>query len=226
MDSKTNHFRLFPPRSPEIRPFREGKKPSLSAKSASASTPLDDLKNNKTDALLSRIRDETHIQIPPKAHTKSKSDTTSKTKLHETSTTRQNVKRPRQWTSPNSSITFVNDNSRPSSPSDIPMRSTFPRYNPNLPLNQQEYYPQLSNRHSRRHQKPNGLCLPPEPEIDRALGPKTVPASVMNFPLGILESVEVQYSSAVELQGLWEAANGQRPEDLSRCLNLRLTRYI
>lgn len=53
-----------------------------------------------------------------------------------------------------------------------------------------------------------------------------MPASVMNFPLGILESVEVQYSSAVELQGLWEAANGQRPEDLSRCLNLRLTRYI
>lgn len=53
-----------------------------------------------------------------------------------------------------------------------------------------------------------------------------MPASVMNFPPGILESVEVQYSSTVELQGLWEAANGQRPENLSKNLNLRLTRYV
>lgn len=222
MDPKTNQFRLFPPLSPEIKSFRKDKKPE----SASASTPFDDLKSNKTDALLSRIRDETPIQTPPKAHTKSKSHTTSESKPHGTSTARQNAKKPGYWTSPTSSITLVNDNSRPSSPPDIPMRSIFPRYNHNLPLNQQEYYPQSSSSHSRRHQKPNGLSLSPEPEIDRALGPKTVPASVMNFPPGILESVEVQYSSTVELQGLWEAANGQRPENLSKNLNLRLTRYV
>lgn len=53
------------------------------------------------------------------------------------------------------------------------------------------------------------------PEIDRALGPKSVPASVIDLPIGRLDSAEVQYSSAAELRGLWEAAaNGQRPADM------------
>ncbi|KAF7586648.1 hypothetical protein BBP40_008539 [Aspergillus hancockii] len=104
----------------------------------------------------------------------------------------------------------------------VPMRSIFPRYNPHIPLNQQEYYPQVSSN-TRTH-RPTELSFTPTPEIDRALGPKTVPASVMNFPTGILDPLETQYSSIAELKGLWEAANGQRPRDLAGSFNLRVAR--
>jgi len=110
------------------------------------------------------------------------------------------------------------------SASSIPIKSIFPRYNPNLSLNQQDYHPQISSSNTRFRQKPKDLILSPEPEIDRALGPKTVPASVMEFPPGLLDSVEVQYSSAAELQSLWETANGQRSENQTASFNLRLTR--
>ncbi|KAE8418810.1 hypothetical protein BDV36DRAFT_282727 [Aspergillus pseudocaelatus] len=104
----------------------------------------------------------------------------------------------------------------------IPMRSIFPQYNPNVPLSQQQYHPQLS-ANTRTH-RPKELSFTPPPEIDRALGPKTVPASVMNFPAGVLDQVEIQYSSITELKSLWEAANGQRPQDLAGNFNLRVAR--
>ncbi|KAB8209480.1 hypothetical protein BDV34DRAFT_221437 [Aspergillus parasiticus] len=104
----------------------------------------------------------------------------------------------------------------------IPMRSIFPQYNPDVSLSQQQYYPQLS-ANTRTH-RPKELSFTPPPEIDRALGPKTVPASVMNFPAGVLDQVEIQYSSITELRSLWEAANGQRPQDLAGNFNLRVAR--
>jgi hypothetical protein len=102
------------------------------------------------------------------------------------------------------------------------MKSIFPRYDPNVPLSQQKYYPQLPN--SPQGRRPRALTLSPQPEIDRTLGPKTVPASVMDFPTDVLDQVEVRYSSTEELKDLWEAANGQRPKDLAETYNLRVAR--
>ena len=103
------------------------------------------------------------------------------------------------------------------------MRSMFPRYNFSLPLNQQQYYPQSSNDSPRIRTKPRGLTISLPSKIDQALGPKTVPASAANFPTGSLDP-EIRYSTLIELKGLWEAANGQRPQDLPGTFNLRMAR--
>lgn len=88
-------------------------------------------------------------------------------------------------------------------------------------MNQQHYYPDPSfNGH---WDLPRSESETPPPEIDRALGPKTVPASVLNFPVGVLDPVE-RYSTQEELQSLWEIANGQRPQSLPGTFNLCLER--
>lgn len=61
-------------------------------------------------------------------------------------------------------------------------------------------------------------------EIDAVLGPKTVPASVINFPEDALENSSVQYSSAEELEVLWEIANGQKLQNMAGTFNLRVAR--
>ncbi|EKV16413.1 putative proline-rich protein [Penicillium digitatum] len=106
------------------------------------------------------------------------------------------------------------------------MRSISPRFDPKLPLNQQVYHPQLpdASRPVKSFRKPPQLTLSTDTEIDHVLGPKTVPASVLNFPTGALESEEITYSSTEELKMLWETANGQRTRDLVGTLNLRMTK--
>ena len=119
----------------------------------------------------------------------------------------------------------------------------FPQIDPKIPLSQQIPRPQmpdtvppasmpLSAKKARRpkltmtpasNASPAPSLAPPS-NIDQVLGPKTVPASVLNFPTGVLEPEEVQYSNAQELGTFWEAANGQRPENLSNKINLRLTK--
>lgn len=101
----------------------------------------------------------------------------------------------------------------------------FPQFDSKVPLNKQ------NNRLSMATQAPTAkpsrkpqLTLSPTSEIDQVLGPKTVPASVVNFPTGVLEPEEIQYSSPQELEMLWEAANGQRPQNLFGTFNLRMTR--
>lgn len=232
-----SQFRLFPPLTPTSKdkvPSRGGKKVLVDKQASSShSNRLEDLRGSKkTDAVLRQIRENAKViqppKPPPKAHVaKSKTEPALGSKV--SGSDRHNKKKPKEWTSPSSvssSTTLVNQHASPESlPSlDIPMKSIFPRYNPSLPLNQQAYYPQLSINRLQSHHKPKGLVLSPEPEIDRALGPKTVPASVMNFPAGLLDAVEIHYSSAAELQSLWEAANGQRPENQTESFNLRLTR--
>lgn len=257
-------FHLFPPPSPDVETkgsrilIRKGKKPSLGS---SSSIPLEDLNgSNETDTGLRGISGDMRVQPPPKVHIKSNSETmlgpTPTPKLP-SSWTLRSVNQQNDRASPSnvsSSTMLANNNcyaqiprpapvpgpgpgrsSTPDTDNDIPMRSIFPRYNPNIPLNQQHYYPQsqpqpqpqLSKLPPFRHKpKPPDLTLSPEPEIDRDLGPKTVPASVMDFPAGVRDSgeMEIRYSSVDELKRLWEVANGQRPEGLGE-FNLRLSRW-
>lgn len=235
-------FQLFPPPSPEGRvptnPFRKGKK----QQSADASpTLLENLKNSgRTEAVLFQVTEDTNnIQPPPKAHI-----TVSRSSPQESaarSSSRENAWPERQdsvssvetWSTAfiinnNNNRGFASPDSQersspaPSRSPGLPMRSIFPRYDFNLPLSQQRYYPRSSNS-PQTHSGPRGLTLLPA-EIDPALGPKTGSASAMRLPTGTLELDEIGYSSTAELKGLWEAANGQRPQDLPGTFNLRMER--
>jgi hypothetical protein len=103
----------------------------------------------------------------------------------------------------------------------------FPQFDPQLALNQQHYCLQESNesRPSRTARKPEKLTLNTTSDIDQFLGPKTVPASLLNFPTDALEPEEIRYSSTSELGILWETANGQRPPELCGTFSLRMTKY-
>ncbi|KAI9928894.1 hypothetical protein ASPWEDRAFT_25260 [Aspergillus wentii DTO 134E9] len=241
-----SQFQLFPPPTPEVKisknPFRKGNKKPLNTQPQSP-IPLEDLDNTaKAESALFQIIEDTNGgQRPSKSRVpKSKSpasipSSTQDVKSLETlrSLSRQND-RPARPSDDTGSTTLVGSSSsvrshsfsqeplQESSSPVIPMRSMFPRYNPDVPLSQQQYYPNSSNETSRA--KPRGLTLSPAPEIDDSLGPKTVPASIMNFPTGVLDSVEMQYSSAAELKGLWEAANGQRPQNPIGTYNLCMAR--
>lgn len=121
----------------------------------------------------------------------------------------------------------------PQSP--VPIRSMFPRYDPSVPLNKQPYYPQrattpndpprqIVSRDSYNTQRivtPSGL--------DRIVGgPKTAPASVVNFPAGIMMPEEPEVSSAEDLLRLWDATNGQSQgrERVLGGFTLQVARYV
>ncbi|KAJ5428763.1 hypothetical protein N7445_010217 [Penicillium cf. griseofulvum] len=243
-----NQFQLFPPPSPEVKrsnnPFRKaGKKPATT--SESASIPLEEIKNpGKTESVLLQIIEDTQGTPPPDA-------SRSKSPLSMAGESREDSKSPQSMNSQNRQAKRVNHQARPShgsqyssssshhttattvspqssqsSASSVPMRSMFPQFDPKLPFNQQVYHPRLPEppRPVKSSRKPPNLTLSTNTDIDHVLGPKTVPASVLNFPTSALESEEVTYSSMEELKMLWETANGQRTRDLVGTLNLRMTK--
>ncbi|KAB8259179.1 hypothetical protein BDV32DRAFT_159424 [Aspergillus pseudonomiae] len=243
-----SQFQLFPSPSrtkASTNPFRLENQRDTGTQPR-GSIPLNDLngKDIKTEALLFQIVDDANSMKaakkakPPRSTPVSIPETVQELRTPESlfsKSPKDNTKS--QWGSPASNVSQASPtgsrNNHVASPLAqgasgaysspvIPMRSIFPQYNPNVPLSQQQYYPQLSTN-TRTH-RPKELPFTPPPEIDRALGPKTVPASVMNFPAGVLDQVEIQYSSTTELRSLWEAANGQRPQDLAGNFNLRVAR--
>ena len=222
--SKMKQFKLLPPLPPEAQnvtaPSRSQHRPSASEPSIS----LQDLHNAR--------KVTKPVKPPSKAHVKSNSDSlldpdslSEAEALH--SASKRNGKKPEHWgllrSTVSSSTTLVSGGGgtgignhqstwMPSSSSGIP---AIPMVPPDMPVWQQQDVLQRPCSRSRSRRKPRGPprdALSAEPEIDRALGPKSVPASMIDLPIGGLDSAEVQYSSAAELRRLWEAANGQRPE--------------
>jgi hypothetical protein len=124
---------------------------------------------------------------------------------------------PQQASLRSGSATLVQDASGKTDPSPIvPIRSMFPTYNPSLPLQQQNYYPQrpfpvrqssMTRSIASRSDYRDSVVTP----IDRAVGPLTAPASVLNFPVDIMSINEPQFSSHRELEKLWEASHGCEP---------------
>lgn len=109
-----------------------------------------------------------------------------------------------------------------------PINSMFPQYNPNLPMTKQAYFPRNRNANNASQENTTttgGAIHIPPIEVDAVLGPKTVPASVFNFPSGAL-SPRVQYSTAEDLVTLWESANGQELQETLGTFNLRAERYV
>ncbi|KAJ9380999.1 hypothetical protein DTO063F5_6450 [Paecilomyces variotii] len=204
-----------------------------------------------TEAVLLRIIEETNsIQPPQRVHLKS---STSPAKTPEPSLPSKPAEldrgfggpkshsdkktSPESYTAKSSSTTLVtgtvgvsqhrttspqSDSRSPESPF-VPIRSIFPRYNPDLPLSKQNYHPvDIEPVNASRGQ--DRLAVSQPAEIDFVLGPKTVPASVMNFPDDALDNATIHYSSAEDVEVLWEIANGQKPQNRAGTFNLRVTR--
>lgn len=240
-----SQFQLFPPASPAKvakNPFRRGNKKPTATPVAAASIPLDEFtgKDSGAEAVFVAITEsKSNATPPPEAPISRPAAASTPESVHvprssgsqprpsQQEKRRQDVPVSEDFKSAAHGQDYMSSDSQkpspnPGSPGD-PIRSMFPRYNPDLPLNQQQYYPQTLNRSARSSPRPKNLTLSPASEIDRSLGPKTVPASVLNFPMSMLDPVEVQYSSLEELNSLWDAANGQRPQYI-KPFNLHMTR--
>lgn len=106
----------------------------------------------------------------------------------------------------------------------VPIRSMFPTYNPTVPLSQQSYYPQrpsaarLSRNISSDDRRYSQLT------VDRELGVRTAPASVVNFPTDAMSISEPQFSSHRELEKLWDASHGAEPSRLIKSFDLEMSR--
>jgi hypothetical protein len=108
--------------------------------------------------------------------------------------------------------------------SEEPMiRSIFPRYNPEIPLERQPYFPtQASPTHI-----PRAFIskAPYSPGIESVIsGPLSAPASVSQFPKGVQEVPKlVEPATTEELKELWKVTNGWRvsqSEGRSFCLKM------
>lgn len=134
---------------------------------------------------------------------------------------------PRQPSSGRSaSVTLVPEDTK--SPV-VPFRSMFPTYNPSVPIGHQNYYPQRSfpgrssslySHNISRQEYRNSITTP----IDRQLGVRTAPPSVINFNDAASISCEPQFSSHRELERLWEASHGTEPNMLIKTFDLEMAR--
>ncbi|RAK98277.1 uncharacterized protein BO80DRAFT_388024 [Aspergillus ibericus CBS 121593] len=219
-----NQFQLFPPSdstAPSVSHWAK-RRPAIRTQTDTTPTEVSHDKGSPTEAVLFKlIADTNTIKPPPKAISRSPvsipetiQERTSRSPLYDRNARQRQVERI------GSPSHLRNEASRSYSPAmapEVPLKSRVPRYNLGLPVNQHYSEPSYS------HQYPRPDRSPPAPEIDQALGPKTVPASVMNFPADVLDPVE-SYSSQEDLQSLWEVANGQRPQNLPGTFNLRVER--
>lgn len=112
----------------------------------------------------------------------------------------------------------------------VPMRSMFPVWNPNLPLQQQSYFPQ----------RPTAAYAPSKvvadvshsdarsvlaPSIRGSVSSRPVATySVVDVPLDMLSARGVQYSSPRELERLWDATHGTEPNLTVTAFDLEMGR--
>ncbi|KAJ5290208.1 uncharacterized protein N7443_010461 [Penicillium atrosanguineum] len=217
--------------------------PSTFAVEPGSPIPLDEIKDStKTEAVLLQIIEDTQSFPPPPSRSPLARNKSSA--VTEASPAHISPRSPRNWSRPPKSnralpsqspsntsssgrtvSSAVSPQSSQSSASPVPIRSIFPQFNPKLPLNKQHFNPPMhAETPAAKPRRPQLTLSTPSSDIDQALGPKTVPASILNFPAGVLEPEEIRYSSPQELELLWEAANGQRAQNLFGTFNMRMTR--
>jgi hypothetical protein len=109
----------------------------------------------------------------------------------------------------------------------VPIRSMFPTYNPSVRLSQQQYFPQRATDVQRENVSREDYIPSRSPSrLDEALGPRTAPASIVDFPVDIFAKREPTFSSIPELERLWAATNGGHdPETMVGDFDLRMSRY-
>lgn len=244
-----SQFQLFPPPPSEAKgsknPFRKGVKKPPAKDEPGSPIPLQEVKDfSKTESVVLQINEDSHyFPPPPPAPGRSKSPTLARVSCRSVSPISTNSPGRRDngsnhfagpshgdSSNSNSSVrtgsSAMSPQSSHSSVSPVPMRSMFPQFDPKIPLNKQDCHPSMPNDVSaaKRSRRPHLTLSPPTSEIDQVLGPKTVPASVLNFPTGALEPEGIRYSSSQELEMLWEVANGQRPQNIFGTFSLRMTK--
>ncbi|KAI9371851.1 hypothetical protein BJX61DRAFT_543254 [Aspergillus egyptiacus] len=237
-----SQFQLFPPPAPQgvsKNPFRKGPRRPSAGTQAASSIPLEDLKvqGAEAKAVVLQVVEPQSTEPPPQAHVPPLPPRSFMPELCPGPSTGSSSSRgdsPSLAANPSSglieddgtNLRITQDSSQRSVSPVIPMKSIFPRFNPDAPLTQQQYRHGVSNSFSRPRPRPPKLSLDitPAPEIDRVLGPRTVPADIVDFPAGIQDPVEVQYSTPAQLKNLWEAANGQRHDNIEKNFNLRMER--
>ncbi|EEQ84293.1 uncharacterized protein BDCG_01098 [Blastomyces dermatitidis ER-3] len=239
MASQTQ-FQLFPQVQPQNRPngnpFRKGHR-RRATKSPVVSPILGNEKeSSQTEAVILQIIEDTNkttLTPPPPVHIVRSNSPTLRAKpgeearVAESPNGSNNGKSPppgsaspepiRSGSPVQIEVTMLNSPSKsPTSPA-MPMRSIFPRYDPNLPLNQQRYYPQRS--------APNDL---PREVISRSDYSPSVASQQSAFPHTMRESTQlataVKLSSSEQLTRLWEAANGEGPQPELGTFYLRLSK--
>ncbi|KAJ5950310.1 uncharacterized protein N7479_008723 [Penicillium vulpinum] len=245
-----NQFQLFPPSAPEVKrsnnPFRKAAKKPVATPEPASPIPLQEIKDpGKTESLLLQIIEDTQVIPPPPPVNASRSksppsvagashESRSPQSMHSQDRQAKRVNHqalPSHGSQSSSSSSSHHTTTSAASPAVIAVICLFNpdeiNFDPKLAFNQQAYHPQLPEppRPVKSSRKlPPKLTLSTNTEIDHVLGPKTVPASVLNFPTSSLDTEEVTYSSMEELKTLWETANGQRTRDLVGTLNLRMTK--
>ncbi|KAL3466273.1 hypothetical protein BJX64DRAFT_251256 [Aspergillus heterothallicus] len=241
----SSQFQLFPPPAPQgvpKNPFRKApRRPSIDTQSTT-STPLEDFKGQGAEAkaVVFHVVEPSSIKPPPEATLPPPPPRLFTPELAPgpSNESSQPSPRPERRASPSIEVNQEASQSdrqdgaglRPHSPPqpsvspDIPMRSMFPQFNPAAPLSQQQYSHGISNNFSRPRVRPSLEIQTTVPEIDRVLGPKTVPADVHDFPANALDPVEIQYSSLAQLKSLWDITNGQKLDNTTGTFNLRMER--
>lgn len=236
----STQFQLFPPPSPRTRanknPFRkEHRKNPSSSRGASPSNEVI-RPSGKADAVIVQIIEDTDVLAPPPAKTKPQSpEPELLPQPNKAASPRNQIPPPPPQHPVGTGVpptTSNQENSLPGPPkSPVAIRSMFPVYNPAIPLSQQNYFPQRASVYnapregvSRDQTSPSP---PPPPNVDNTPGgPKTVPASIVNFPTDALDPAETEYSSNEDLEQLWEAANGQGPTTSLGIFHLKLSKYV
>jgi hypothetical protein len=228
-----------------MNPFRNNlsRKETAKNKSPPSPVPLEDLKAAvKTESVIIQIIDDTNgniIQPPPQAHIDgSRSAATTPEPRRNITSLESYGNAPGPEERSGSSLSHVSQKTDPmpragtaqsitrlqqSHSPVVAMRSMFPRYNPQLPLTHQAYFPRTMSASQPGSESPSLVGGVPPSDVDVLLGPKTVPASVMDFPTNIL-SPRIQYSNPEDLLGLWESANGQQLQESLGKFTLRMER--
>lgn len=240
MATSTNPFQLFPPAAPKVKinPPQSDHVVNFSRKTDPSSTESL-IRSPNTESVVIRIIEDP--EQDPEAYYEQdlRSRSASPEMEHETVPASPidghrlsliNIPPPPQVENPapppGDRATYIDPS--PTSPV-VPIRSMFPTYNPSLRLSQQQYYPQrvaelLRENVSRDDYIPSRSSS----RLDEVFGgPKTAPASIVNFPLDALAVKEPRFSSVAELEKLWAATNGGHdPETLVGDFDLRMSRYV
>lgn len=249
--SAAAQFQLFPPPPPKVtvntNPFRKGgKRHPTKPRTAS---PVEDIvkRGSQTEAVIIQIIEDTNVvQVPPEAHIVHARSTPSPEPTAPQKpvpapliiNTTSKAHSPVDQSARTGSATLVRTpsvKSQPRSPRSpkspvVAMRSMFPRYDPSIPLERQQYYPQRGASPTnipmqsvqRGEYSPNATS---PSRIDEVLGgPKTAPASVIDFPVDVLSPQGPTLSTPIELASLWESTNGQGPQVTLGTFEMEMTR--
>ncbi|KAJ5308032.1 hypothetical protein N7476_008688 [Penicillium atrosanguineum] len=227
-----SQFQLFPPPSPvrgNKNPFRKSAKKLTVQVEPGSPIPLDEIKDStKTEAVLLQIIEDTQSFPPPPSRSPLARNKSSA--VTEASPAHISPRSPRNWSRPPKSNRALPSQSpsNTSSSGRTVSSAVSPQSSHSIPnfhsISSTSIPPMHAETPAAKPRRPQLTLSTPSSDIDQALGPKTVPASILNFPAGVLEPEEIRYSSPQELELLWEAANGQRAQNLFGTFNMRMTR--